>query len=77
VIGQDLNVYALKRVSLQDAEPFTLECYKNEISILRKFKNQKTIIQLIDAEINTAAEEILLVTPKTKNKRKKRKEMEF
>jgi serine/threonine-protein kinase TTK/MPS1 len=61
VMSKDLNIYALKRVSLQ-AEPTILQTYLNEIDILKQLKKHKTIIHYIDAEINQKEEVLFIVS---------------
>jgi len=53
VLGQNMEIYALKRVNLQttDETSSTIMGYKNEIELLRKLRENKYVIQLMDAEI--------------------------
>ncbi|WOO83461.1 Serine/threonine-protein kinase mph1 [Vanrija pseudolonga] len=44
-------VFALKRVSLEHADPETYQSYTNEIELLRRLRGHDRIIQLIDHQI--------------------------
>lgn len=45
------TVFALKRVSLEHADPETYQSYTNEIELLRRLRGHDRIIQLIDHQI--------------------------
>jgi len=53
VLGQNMEIYALKRVNLMNTEESvsTITGYRNEIELLRKLHNNPMVIQLIDSEI--------------------------
>jgi serine/threonine protein kinase len=52
VIAQDMNIYAVKKVSLSDADSETIGQYLNEINHLKRLRNHKNIIHLVDSEID-------------------------
>jgi serine/threonine-protein kinase TTK/MPS1 len=60
-MGTDLKIYAVKRVYLEKADQATIDSYTNEIGILQRLTQHKTIIRLIDAELNLAGGTIYLV----------------
>ncbi len=61
VVSQEGKIYALKRVTLQGAEPSAVENYLNEINLLKRLRNHKTIIHFLDAEVNVKEGVLLLV----------------
>jgi hypothetical protein len=48
VIGEDLKIYALKRVKFNPEDNRSVESYKNEINLLRSLKDKANIIQMYD-----------------------------
>jgi hypothetical protein len=48
VIGEDLKIYALKRVKFNPEDIRAVESYKNEISLLRSLKDRPNIIQMYE-----------------------------
>jgi serine/threonine-protein kinase TTK/MPS1 len=48
VIGEDLKIYALKRVKFNPEDTRAVESYKNEINLLRSLKDKPNIIQMYD-----------------------------
>lgn len=61
VLSKELKIYALKRVYLEGAEPLTIKSYTNEINLLQRLVGQRTIVRLIDSEINVPRGVIFLV----------------
>jgi serine/threonine-protein kinase TTK/MPS1 len=55
VLGEDLGVYALKRVRLSRMEPNAVATYRNEIALLRMLAGSRHIVSLIDAEVDHEA----------------------
>ena len=52
VLGNDMKIYALKRIRPQRMNRKTLSIFQNEINLMVALKGKPNIIQLIDAEIN-------------------------
>jgi serine/threonine protein kinase len=61
VLSRELKLFALKRVYLEGAEPSTIKSYTNEINLLQRLVGQRTIVRLIDSEINIPKGVIYLV----------------
>lgn len=53
---------AIKRVSLERADPDTVKGYMNEVQLLLRLKGKPGIIDLIDHESNPRKNYILLVS---------------
>jgi hypothetical protein len=45
-------MYALKRVSIENADENTVKGFKGEIDLLKKLSGVERVIQLIDCEMN-------------------------
>jgi serine/threonine-protein kinase TTK/MPS1 len=52
VMAENYKVFALKRVSLEDADELAIRGFKGEIQLLRKLENEERVIRLFDYEIN-------------------------
>ncbi|KAI1176025.1 kinase-like protein [Nemania sp. FL0916] len=52
VAAENGLMYALKRVSIENADENTVKGYKGEIDLLRKLKNVERVITLFDYEMN-------------------------
>ncbi|KAI9894174.1 MAG: Dual-specificity kinase, spindle pole body (SPB) duplication and spindle checkpoint function [Vezdaea aestivalis] len=52
VMAENYEVFALKKVTLEDADPLTIRGYKGEIDLLRKLGGVERVVKLIDYEIN-------------------------
>lgn len=52
VMSENSKIWALKRVSLDDADELTIRGFKGEIDLLQKLKHVERVIQLIDYEMN-------------------------
>ena len=52
VMAENYKIFALKKVSLEDADEAAVVGYKGEIDLLRKLEKVERVIQLIDYEIN-------------------------
>eukprot|EP00736_Rhodelphis_marinus_P002828 Rmarinus@m.21853 len=50
--SQTRGIYALKRIRYKAGEEEVLTEIRNEINLLKRLRNKKNIIQLVDAEIN-------------------------
>ena len=53
------RIFALKKVKLRGEDPSVTDGYLNEISLLKKLRGNRHIIQLVDAEISS--DSILMV----------------
>ena len=61
VLGEDLAVYALKRVRLSRMEPGAVDTYRNEIALMRRLAGSRHIVSLVDAEVDWGAKCIHMV----------------
>ena len=61
VLGNDMKIYALKRIRPQRMNRKTLSIFQNEINLMVALKGKPNIIQLIDAEINMEKKCIYMV----------------
>ncbi|KZF23859.1 kinase-like protein [Xylona heveae TC161] len=52
VMAENYKIFALKRVSLEDADETAVLGYKGEIDLLRKLQNVERVVRLYDYEIN-------------------------
>ena len=59
VLGQDHELYALKRVQVDRNDHETLKSYMNEIALLRRLQGHARIIQLVETEVKNST--LLLV----------------
>ena len=57
----DWNFYALKSVNLEDTDQLQLDCYQNEISILRDLREHVHVIHMFDYEYSPANKVLYLV----------------
>ncbi|KAH9841518.1 kinase-like domain-containing protein [Rhodofomes roseus] len=53
VMNSSNEIYALKRVSINDKEEETMDGYINEIQLLKRLDGNQRIIRLIDSEVRT------------------------
>ena len=51
-MAENYKIFALKRVSLEDADMASIAGYKGEIDLLRKLENEDRVIRLYDYEVN-------------------------
>jgi serine/threonine protein kinase len=51
VLGEDMNLYALKRVRLARMDHASVDVYKNEINLMKRLAGNRHIIKLMDAEV--------------------------
>ncbi|KAG8905219.1 Dual-specificity kinase, spindle pole body (SPB) duplication and spindle checkpoint function [Tulasnella sp. 403] len=61
VVSPDNAIYAIKRVSLENADQATIESYKNEIALLRRLEGNKRIIRLIEFDSTSSKKNLLMV----------------
>ncbi|KIO17993.1 hypothetical protein M407DRAFT_84418, partial [Tulasnella calospora MUT 4182] len=61
VVSPENAIYAIKRVSLENADPATIESYKNEIALLRRLEGNKRIIRLIEYDATSSKKNLLMV----------------
>ena len=54
VMAENFKVFALKKVSLEDADEMAIRGYKGEIDLLRKLEKVDRVVRLYDYEINDA-----------------------
>lgn len=52
IMAENYKIFALKRVSLEDADMASIAGYKGEIDLLRKLENVERVIRLYDYEVN-------------------------
>lgn len=52
VMAENYKLFALKRVSLEEIDPYTMAGYKGEIDLLTKLKDVERVIRLLDWELN-------------------------
>jgi hypothetical protein len=68
VMSENFKVWALKKVSLADADEQAVRGFKGEIELLRRLANVDRVVQLRDWEVNEAKQTLSLVNhpvPKT------------
>jgi len=53
VLSQDGNIYAIKRVEMNEIDANTKQSYLEEIKLLEKLRNYDCIIKMVDSELNT------------------------
>lgn len=64
VVSHELSdVFALKRISLENAEDHAIQGYVNEIKLLRRLRDHEHIVRLHDFEIDQRSRRIHLVRP--------------
>ena len=51
VLNHANELYAIKRVSLDETDPDTMSSYMNEIALLKRLEGNSRIIRLIDSEV--------------------------
>jgi serine/threonine-protein kinase TTK/MPS1 len=61
VLAPDTSVYALKRVDISNHQPHAIECFGNEIKLLRMFRGSERIIGFIDSEVDEESRTISIV----------------
>lgn len=52
VMAESFNIFALKRVNLEEADMAAIAGYKGEIELLKKLENVDRVIRLFDYEVN-------------------------
>lgn len=52
VMAENCQIFALKRVNLEDVDPLTLAGYKGEINLLKKLEKLDRVVNLLDWELN-------------------------
>lgn len=52
VMAENYKIYALKRVSMEDADETAIRGYKGEIDLLKKLKDNDRVVQILDWEMN-------------------------
>lgn len=51
VMNQQNEIYAVKKVSLDRTDTDSIQCYMNEIALLKRLNGNHRIIRLIDSEV--------------------------
>ncbi|CDO92827.1 unnamed protein product [Kluyveromyces dobzhanskii CBS 2104] len=51
VKSSDHKVYALKRVSFDEFDESSIDCYKGEIQLLKKLDNEQRVVKLVDYQM--------------------------
>lgn len=59
VVSPENAIYAIKRVSLENADQATIESYRNEIELLKRLEGNKRIIKLV--EFDSSSKKSLLM----------------
>ncbi|KAL9111964.1 MAG: hypothetical protein Q9227_003584 [Pyrenula ochraceoflavens] len=54
VMAENFKIFALKRVSLEAADPLSIAGFKGEIDLLNRLSNVERVVRLIDYEVNDA-----------------------
>lgn len=62
VAADNGKMFALKRVSTENADPSTIIGYKGEIELLKKLGGVERVIQLFDYEMNDEKKALSLVS---------------
>lgn len=62
VTAENGNMFALKRVSLENADETTVRGYKGEIDLLRRLSGVDRVIKLFDHEMNSEKQVLTLVS---------------
>jgi len=62
VISPENAIYAIKRVSLENADQQTIEGYKNEIALLRRLEGNRRIIRLVEFDSTSSKKNLLMVS---------------
>lgn len=65
VAADNGKMFALKRVSTENADPMTIRGFKGEIDLLKKLNNVDRVISLIDWEMNEEKQALSLVSHPT------------
>ena len=60
VMAENFKVFALKRVSLEEADELAIRGYKGEIDLLRKLEKVDRVVRLYDYDINDARLHVLM-----------------
>jgi len=66
VMAENYKIYALKRVSMEDADETAIRGYKGEIDLLKKLKDNDRVVQILDWEMNEEKQMLSVVsTPRS------------
>lgn len=55
VLGLNRQIYAMKRVRMQNKDPEAIRGFIDEITLLRQLRSRSNIIQLMDAQVSVQA----------------------
>ena len=65
-MAENYKIYALKRVSMEDADETAIRGYKGEIDLLKKLKDNDRVVQILDWEMNEEKQMLSVVsTPRS------------
>jgi serine/threonine-protein kinase TTK/MPS1 len=62
VMAENYKVFALKRVSLEDADENAIRGYKGEIDLLRKLEGNDRVVDMLDYEMNDEKQTLSVVS---------------
>jgi serine/threonine-protein kinase TTK/MPS1 len=62
VMAENGKVFALKRVSLEDADENAVRGYKGEIDLLKKLEGNDRVVRLLDYEMNEEKQTLSVVS---------------
>ncbi len=62
VMAENGKVYALKRVSLEDADESAVRGYKGEINLLKKLEGNDRVVRMLDFELNDEKQTLSVVS---------------
>lgn len=63
VMAENGKIYALKRVSLENADENAVRGYKGEIDLLRKLEGNDRVVTILDYEMNDEKQMLSVVSP--------------
>lgn len=66
-MAENDNMFALKKVNLEDCNEETVRGYKAEIELLKKLENVDRVVRLLDWEVNEQKQSLSIVSQRTHN----------
>jgi serine/threonine-protein kinase TTK/MPS1 len=67
VMAENMKLFALKRVKLEDADPTAIRGFKGEIDLLRKLQDCDRVVRLVDYEVDDTKQVLMVVSSYTFN----------
>lgn len=61
-MAENGKIYALKRVSLEDADENAIRGYKGEIDLLKKLEGNERVVTILDYEMNDEKQMLSVVS---------------